>query len=224
MNHRPGSPCPDPKCKGSLREDEYGIFCALCGAETDTWAEPADADLPVRLEDAPPAPPVMLRPSRAKRLAPRLALAALLIAGAGVGTWFALRSTPVEARVAPIETAEVLAALRDQKWPEQFQLPAIYADPELFLLRRHRSAQSHLVNYWNAQSRATKLDLLKQVGELETPFAFPFLAEIAYFTLGSEADQELASLLFGTLMSSTHAYWDVAIFVCDFVNQTAQSD
>ncbi|MBL8897347.1 MAG: hypothetical protein JNM84_06955 [Planctomycetes bacterium] len=221
MNHRPGSPCPDPKCKGSLREDEYGIFCALCGAETDTWAEPADADLPVRLEDAPPAPPVMLRPRRAKRLAPRLALAALLIAGAGVGTWFALRSTPVEARVAPIETADVLAALRDQKWPEGLALPAYYSDHELFFLKKHRAAQSPLMNSWNAYSRDEKLELLSQVMELYTPFALPYVAEIAYFTLPQEDDEHLARNVFAALAASCHEYIDIGIFVADFVAQSA---
>lgn len=224
MNHRSGSPCPDPKCKGSLREDEYGIFCALCGAETDTWAEPADADLPVRLEDAPPAPPVMLRPRRAKRLAPRLALAALLLAGAGVGTWLSLRPAPIEARAEPMSAGDVLVSLRTQKWPEGLALPAYYSEHELFFVKKHRQAQSPLMNSWNAWSRDEKLEVLDEVRRMHTPFALPYLAEIAWFAMSQETDHAIAANLFAALGASSNMYVDVAIFVSDFVSQSSIDD
>jgi hypothetical protein len=227
MKQRPGSPCPDPKCTGSLHQDEYGVYCALCGAETDTWAEPADADEPVRLEDGPPAAPVLLpgRTARTGRHRAAIALAAVVLLGAGAGIWWKLRPTEIQAHhEVKLQVADLLVAIRQQHWPHDAHLPAYYHDPELFLLKRHRSAQSPNVVLWNSLNRATKLSLLREIGELRSPAAFPLLAELAWFTLGTEADREIASLLFGAMLSSSHAYVDVAIFVCDFVNQTAQDD
>jgi hypothetical protein len=226
MTHRSGTPCPDPKCQGSLHEDEFGIFCALCGAETDTWAEPADADEPVRLDDAPPAPPVMLRARRSPRRLPRLALAALLLAGVGVGAgvWFAMRPAAVEARATPMSSSDLLACLHAQKWPSCLALPAHYSEPELLFLRKHREAQSPLMVYWNAQTRDQKLYWLQEAIRLRTPFALPLLGELAFFSLPTETDADIASSLLGALAASSHQFLDLAIFIADFVAQTAVAE
>jgi len=226
MVHRPASRCPDPKCKGTLTRDEYGIFCSTCGAETETWAEPADADLPVTVDESEPVPslavPTVSTALRRSRTGLKFVTAAALLLVCGIGAWQVHRSSRPVWSASLLTTEALVSAIKRQQWPAELQLPAYYADPELFLLKRYRVAQSSLVVYWNAQSRAQKLDLLRQLGELQSPFAVPLLGEIAWFTLPTEGDREIASLLLGALVASSHAYVDVAIYVCDFVSQTAQ--
>ncbi|MBK9386818.1 MAG: hypothetical protein IPN34_18545 [Planctomycetes bacterium] len=175
----------------------------------------------MRLDDAPSGPPVMLRARRLKLRAVPLALAALLLVGAGAGTWLALRPTPIEARATQLSSKDLLAALRAQKWPDGLKLPAYYSEPEFFLLKKHREAQSPLMVYWNAQTRDQKLYWLHEAIRLQTPFALPLLAELAYFSLPNESDGDIASTLLSALAASSHQYLDLAIFIADFVAQTA---
>jgi hypothetical protein len=146
---------------------------------------------------------------------------ALALAIGGVGSWFAFRSGSVSAVAPDRGTPDIVAALRAQRWPEGLDLPAYYRDPELFFLKRHRKAQSALMTYWNALTRDQKLELLSDVRRLHTPFALPLLAEVAWFTLPTENDAHLASNLFAALGASSNEYVETAIYVAEFVAQTA---
>ncbi|MBK9386817.1 MAG: hypothetical protein IPN34_18540 [Planctomycetes bacterium] len=135
-----------------------------------------------------------------------------------------LRPMPIEARATSMSADEMLVSLQAQKWPEHLALPAYYREPENFFLKKHRDAQSPLMNYWNAFSRDEKLEVLDEIRRLHTPFALPYLAEMAWFTLPQEADHAIAANVFSALGASSNTYVEVAIFVCDFVSQSSIDD
>ncbi|MBL8897352.1 MAG: hypothetical protein JNM84_06980 [Planctomycetes bacterium] len=118
----------------------------------------------------------------------------------------------------------LLAALRAEKWPDGLSLPAYHSEHELFLVNKHRQAQSPLMNSWNAWTRDEKLEVLDEVRSMHTPFALPYLAEIAWFALPQETDRAIAANLFAALGASSNRYVEVAIFVCDFVSQSSIDD
>jgi hypothetical protein len=151
-------------------------------------------------------------------------LALTAIAVLNVSGWLALRSRSTQPSAPTLDTPDLLAALRAQRWPEGLDLPAHYRDPELFFLKRHREAQSALMTVWNSYSRDQKLEVLEEARRLHTPFVFPYLAEIAWFTIAQETDHHLAANLFAALGASSHSFIDLAIFVCEFVHQNAADD
>jgi len=207
--------CPQSNCGAALVRDECGIFCRACGFESVTWADPVDADLPMN---------VVVRRERGRRRASISAIAALVLAAAGIGAW-ALQggSDSTEATPDPsqISVSEVRDAMATSEWPTDWNLPSFYRDPELFLLKRERSAQSVMVAWWSQRNRQEKLNLLDFAKDSASVYALPFVFEIVWFTSAQETDFRVARSQLDALFACGEAYVEVARLVCDHMATTS---
>jgi hypothetical protein len=210
--------CPHPSCGKRMVQDECGIFCQGCGYEAATWADPVDADVPMD---------VLLRREQKQRLA-RIALAAAAIfLLATAGFYFVSRpfvpsaAAAAKRDVATISMAEMRQCWSERRVPEGIALPAFYRDPELFLLKRERTSQTDLVNWWNLRTVEEKLELLDLAKDSEDPFfVLPMVFEVTYFTAAQERDLLVARSMLDALYLCSDSYLEVSRFVCDHLAST----
>lgn len=205
--------CPHASCGQRMVRDECGIFCQGCGYEAATWADPDDADVPMD----------QLLARERKQHRTRIALvAAAFLAVASAGLYFASHLlAPAAAAftkrdVATISLAEMRQCWAEKRFPDGIELRPFYSDPELFLLKRERTSQTDLVNWWNLRTVEEKLELLDLAKDSEDPFfVLPMVFEVTYFTAAQETDLLVARSLLDTLYLCSDSYLEVSRFVCD---------
>lgn len=207
-------PCAVEGCSGSVQTQASGALeCNVCRAHVTVWRVPATRSALQRF-----ASPALRRALFSHALLLGSLVGAFAVASPREAAIAAESSASFAQRTAPIERAELLAALRAGTLSSLGELPAFYADPQRFLTDpAQRTAASPLVDFWRTQNRTQRLQILNLCSEAAHPALLPLLVEISWHTIAQETDFAVASALCSAIHASAREHVELAILCMEHI-------